>query len=254
MSKRVLYFLPVFLIITAFASPLAGQVSNPEAIKKMISKYKTDARGPYLDIRWFCKDGSTRAARDPCPGEKQGYQHARYKDEVKRLAEKEHIFLGQILASTPHEDFWDVDKAQSRLKQYQLGLYLQNVDHGWVNQRAQFYRGAVQVEDENEWGIEFYQWLLSDADKIATHYFLIRQSAKDIPHHAENNNTQLVRALSSEIAEEFPAFQDLRIKIHGLPDAKLIQQVQQFQQQNLKKIPADLTPKFDALILSLIHI
>lgn len=251
MRTRVFSCLSVFLIITALASTMTGQVSNPEAVKKLVSKYKTDARGPYLDIRWFCKDGSTRTARDPCPGEKQGYQHARYKDEVKRLAEKEHIFLGQILASTPYEDFWDVDKAQSRLKQYQLDLYLRNIDHGWVNQRAQFYRGAVQVEDENEWGIEFYQWLLTDADKIATHYFLIRQSAKDIPHHAENNNTQLVRALSSEISEAYPAFQDLRIKIHGLPDAKLIQQVQQFQQQNISKIPAALTPKFDVLISGL---
>jgi len=248
MRKSVLYFFPVFLMAAVFATPMAGQVSNPKAIKALINKYKADARGPYLDIRWFCKDGSTRVARDPCPGEKQGYQHARLKDEVNALAKKEHVFLGQILASTPHADFWDSDKAQSRLKQYQLEQYLRNIDHGWINRRAQFYRGAVQAEDENEWGVEFYFWVLADADKIAENYFLIRQSAKDIPHHAENNNTQLVRALSSEIAEAYPAFQDLRIKIHGLPDEKLIQQVIQFQQSHKDKIPIALTPKFAGLI------
>src|SRR5688572_20738019 len=124
MRKSVLHILQVSLITIGFASLLTGQVSNPAAIKKLISKYKTDARGPYLDIRWFCEDGSTRAARDPCP-DGEGHQHARYKDEVKRLAQKDHVFLGQVLASTPHEDFWDAENAQSRLKQYQLGQYLQ---------------------------------------------------------------------------------------------------------------------------------
>lgn len=248
MTRGIFHF---FIAITLIGLPievLNGQVKDPEAIKTLIRKYKADARGPYLDIRWFCKDGSTRAARDPCPGEKQGYQHARHKDEVRNLASREHIFLGQILASTPNDQFWDSDNAQSRLKQYQLELYLRNVDNGWINRRAQFYRGAIQDEDENIWGIEFFEWLLTDADKLESHFFLIRQSAKDIPHHADNNNAQLVRALSSEIADVYPTFQDLRIKIHGTPDASMSQQVLQFQQNNTSKIPAALHIKFIELI------
>lgn len=242
--------LAIGLIILS-SSLLRGQVKDPEAVKAMISRFKKDARGPYLDIRWFCKDGTTRAARDPCPGLKQGYQHARYKDEVNILARREHVFLGQILASTPYEDFWDSGNAQSRLKQYQLEQFLRISDNGWIHRKAQFYRGAVQAEDENEWGIAFYQWLLEDAATLGSQFFLIRQSAKDIPHKAENNITQRVRSLSSEIADDFPAFQDLRIKIHGLPDDKLKGEVMAFQKQNQSKIPAALTPKFDQLIRGL---
>ena len=216
----------------------------------MIEKYKTDARGPYQDIRWFCKDGSTRAARDPCPGE-PGNQHARYKEAVIALAKKDHIFLGQILTSTPHADFWDADHAQSRLKQYQLEQFLRNTDNGWINRRAQFYRGATQAEDENNWGIEFYQWLLEDANRVGSYFFLIRQSAKDLPHKGDNNTAQLVRTLSSDIAEAFPAFQDLRIRIHGMPTAGVIQQVSDFQKNNQGRIPGTLNTKFEELIREL---
>ena len=241
-------YTPFFLLFSlAPFIPISAQVSNPAAIKAMISKYKKDPRGPYLDIRWFCQDGSTRAARDPCP-EVPGNQHARYKAEVESLASKEHIYMGQILASVPFADFWDEGHAQSRLIQYQLERYLMSIDNGWVNRRAQYYRGAVQVEDENNWGIGFYLWLLEDTTKIQSQYFLIRQSAKDIPHKADNNNAQLVRSLSRTISDTLPAFLDLRVKIHGTPDQGDIKRVQDFQRKNKATIPAELTPKFDSLI------
>src|SRR6187551_1283454 len=108
MYRDKFYVVLLLSMATASFSVLQGQASNPEAVKAMIKRFKTDARGPYLDIRWFCDDGSTRAARDPCPDE-SGNQHARYKDEVKRLADKDHIFLGQILTSTDFAEFWDED-------------------------------------------------------------------------------------------------------------------------------------------------
>jgi Pyruvate phosphate dikinase, AMP/ATP-binding domain len=244
--------IPIFLLFFEIVSPVSiqSQVTKPEEVRALIDKYKVDARGPYQDIRWFCKDGSTRAARDPCPDD-SGNQHARYKEAVIALAKKDHIFLGQILTSTSYTDFWDTDYAQSRLKQYQLEQYLRNIDNGWINRRAQFYRGATQAEDENNWGMEFYQWLLEDAGRAGSHFFLIRQSAKDIPHKGDNNTAQLVRTLSSEIAEAFPAFQDLRIKIHGMPDAGVSQRVLDFQKINKDKIPVALIPKFDQLMSEL---
>ncbi len=166
MNKCILQFLLALASLTTPVSTSVAQVANPEAVKAMISRYKSDPRGPYKDIRWYCKDGTIREARDPCPGEKAGNQRARYKDEVTALAEKEHIFLGQILTTTPKEDFWDEAHAQSRLKQYQLDRYLRNTDNGWVNQKGQYYRGAMQAEDETEWGIDFYEWLLADTDNL----------------------------------------------------------------------------------------
>ncbi|MEP6796232.1 MAG: phosphoenolpyruvate synthase, partial [Saprospiraceae bacterium] len=165
MNKTKLSSFLVLVFLSASVSFSIAQVTNPEAVKAMIGRYKTDSRGPYRDIRWFCKDGTTRDPHDPCPDHK-GSQRARLKDEVTALADKDHIFLGQILASTNNEDFWDATYAHSRLKQYQLELYLRNNDDGWVNRKAQFYRGATQTEDESNWGAEFYKWLLDDVDNL----------------------------------------------------------------------------------------
>ncbi len=237
----------LFGVVSAPITFTLSQTTNTAAVKAMISRYKKDPRGPYLDIRWFCQDGTTRAARDPCP-DIPGNQHARLKEEVIKLGAREHIFLGQILTSTPYADFWDEDQGHSRLVQYQLERYLFAIDNGWVNQRAQYYRGALQVEDENNWGIGFYFWLLKDSAALQSTFFLLRQSAKDIPHKADNNTALLVRSLSRTISDTFPTFLDLRVKIHGTPDEGDIQRVSDFKQKNKQRIPADLVPKFDSLL------
>ncbi len=224
-----------------------AQVSDPAGISAMIKRFKTDPRGPYLDIRWFCPDGTIRAARDPCP-DTVGHQHARYKEEVALLADKDHIFLGQILTGTPYADFWDEEHAHSRLKQYQLEHYLRGIDNGWIHRRAQYYRGAVQVEDENAWGLVFFDWALNDPQRVASQYFLLRQAGRDIPHTADNKNTWLVRSISRSISDSLPAFLDLRVKIHGAPDEGDIGRVRDFQRANKDKIPAALVPKFDSLL------
>ncbi|MDQ3015266.1 MAG: phosphoenolpyruvate synthase [Bacteroidota bacterium] len=242
---------PILLLVVLSSFHAKGQDFDAAQIKAMIARYKTDSRGPYKDIRWFCKDGTIREARDPCGGAKSGYQHARYKDEVASLAEKKHIFLGQILAGTPNDEFWDQSNAQSRLKQYQLDRYLRNTDNGWVNQRGQYYRGAMQDEDESEWGIEFYDWLLSDPKRVGSYYFLIRQSLRDIPHASEDNTIQLVRAISEELAEAFPSFQELRIKIHGMPDSGDSGRVWDFQDKNKASINEPMARKFDQLVCGL---
>ena len=248
-TSRILLFLPFIAFVFSVAI-VTGQPSDPASIRRMIDRYKEDPRGPYKDIRWFCKDGTIREARDPCPTE-LGNQRASYKPEVTALAEKEHIFLGQILATTPKEDFWDAANMQSRLKQYQLEKYLRNIDDGWANRKAQYYRGAMQDEDEREWGIDFLKWLLADAGRVRSHFFLIRQSAKDIPHADEDNTTQQVRALSSEISDVIPSFQEMRVKIHGMPDAQDRQRVLDFREKNKNKINEATSAKFDQLVRGL---
>ena len=58
-----------------------------------------------------------------------------------------------------------------------------------------------------------------------SHFFMVRQIIKDLPHQVENSNITKVRALSLEIAEAYPLFMNLRIKIHGQPDISDLQQV-----------------------------
>ena len=198
----------------------------------LIEQYRNDPRGPYKGIFWFCSDGSTRAARDPCPDDPRAHQHADYKPAVDRLMRDQGLYLGQILTDTRYADFWDADSDHSRLKQYQLNNYLTAVDNGWVLEKARFYRGAFQVEDEEEWGRKFFQWLLAKDDVLRSNYYLVAQAARDIPHRGDTDLNQRIRARSKEIADAYPDFMDLRIKIHGRPGGEDAAAVRQFMTEH----------------------
>lgn len=217
-----------------------------------ITSYKNDIRGPYKDIRWFCSDGSVRAPKDPCPSEiGPGVQHARYKDDVETIAKEHHIYLGQLLAFTNAPDFWDAKNDHSRIKQYQLDKYLRSVDNGWINQKGQFYRGAVQAEDEEAWGMAFYKKILSKDEVLNENYFLVRQSLKDVPHSGDDNLAQRMRSESKVISDGFSPFMDLRVKIHGQPEVADIEKVKAFQKRNTAKLTTAQKKQFEGLIATM---
>lgn len=240
----------VLLMLLLSAGPAKAQQRgatrfDDAAIARMVATYQSDPRGPYRDLRWFCKDGSTVAPQQRCP--EPGVQRARYRQEVEQLATERHIYLGQILSATPMLDVWDVGNNHSRLKQYQLEQFLRQVDDGWVNRQAQFYRGAYQEEDENKWGLEFLRWLASQDRVVTSQFFLLRQAVKDLPHYAEDNLSQRIRTVSREIAEAYPPFVDLRVKIHGQPERADLEAVRRFREEHSKRLTDELESRFDQL-------
>lgn len=241
------YFLACTLLFCTLAAH--AQPKDNAAIQKMVTAYKADPRGPYKDIRWYCADGSYAEPKVGCATQnKNNLQRARYKDDVEALARTNHVFLGQILAKTTKTDFWDADFRQSRLKQYQLERFLMNADDGWVNRRGQYYRGATQAEDEEAWGISFFEWLLAKDDVVKQHFFLLRQAAKDIPHAGDDQKTQNIRAVSRVLGDEYSAFMDLRIKIHNQPEATDIALVRDFQAKHKDKLSASQNAQFATLL------
>lgn len=244
-QKILLYF-----IVCSLGMSLSNaQQWDDTKIARQIEVYKKDIRGPYKDIRWFCTDGSIRAPKDPCPENiGPGLQHARYKDDVVALGKNTHVFLGQILSYTDKEDFWDKANGHSRLIQYQIDRYLRTIDNGWIHEKGQFYRGAIQAEDEEAWGIAFYKWLLSKDEAIEENYFLIRQSLRDIPHSGDDNLAQLMRSQSKVISDLHPPFMDLRVKIHGQPEYSDIAKVKSFQELNSNALSGEINKKFDELV------
>ena len=228
-----------------------AQEYSTATIKNTIQEFKNDARGPYLRIRWFCEDGSMREPKDPCPEGVDGVQHASYKEITKNIADKNQLYFAEILAAANPKNFWDAANNNSRIKQYQINKYLQSVDDGWILQRAQYYRGAIQSEDEEAWGIDFYKDLLKQDNILESNYYLIRQSLKDIPHAGDDNIAQRMRSESKVIAELFPKFMDARVKIHGQPDVSDIALVQQFQQKYQDQLSPKLNTEFDNLLVTL---
>ncbi|MEZ4951475.1 MAG: PEP/pyruvate-binding domain-containing protein [Saprospiraceae bacterium] len=222
----------LFITINVFCflsfSTLHAQEAGPEEIKSLIDSYRKDPRGPYKDIRWYCKDGTVIMPKEKCP-EPGGVQRARYKDEVTQLAKTNHIFLGQILSTTSRNEFWDSTNNNSRAKQYLLERFLKQIDNGWVNERGAFYRGAMQVEDEEAWGLEFLRWLLAREKPYKEKFYLVRELVKGIPHEKNNSLLESVRSLSLLIADDYPSFQNIRVKIHGQPEASDVALVEKFQ-------------------------
>ncbi|MGJ8743903.1 PEP/pyruvate-binding domain-containing protein [Polaribacter sp.] len=240
------------IILIAFISNGFSQKISTEEIVQQILQYKKDLRGPYKDIRWFCTDGSLRQPKDPCPNIiGPGVQHARYKDAVVTLGKMNNIYLGQILAYTNKDEFWDIENNHSRLKQYQLDKYLRAIDNGWINEKGQFYRGAIQSEDEEAWGIDFYKWLLSTDKNIEKNYFLIRQSLKDVPHNGDNNLSQIIRSQSKVISDEFIQFMDLRVKIHSQPEFADISKIISFKNKYKAQLSVAQSKKVDELITTM---
>lgn len=224
--------LPAFPPAT-WASAIQEEAAD---VRALIETLKRDPRGPYQSIRWFCPDGTIRPPAERCdqPG---GIQHAVLKDEVDRLRARHHLFLGQILAGTDFEDFLDVANQSSRLKQYQLEKFLQAADDGWILRRAQFYRGAVQAEDEEAWGKAFLEWLMAQDGFLESEYFLARQIARDLPHEAAEDRTTRIRELARAVADVYPRFMDVRIKIHGRPDRSDVDRVKEFRRAHTNEMP-----------------
>ncbi len=233
------YPLTALVVLAGMLLPLAAfsqSTSGTDGVADLINTYRQDRRGPYRGIFWFCSDGTTRPARDPCPDDEKAHQHADYNPAIKQLMRDEHLYFAQILADTDYPDFWDAKQEHSRLKQYQLNNYLTAVDNGWILEQARYYRGAFQVEDEEEWGRGFFRWLLARDGVLEKNYYLVVQAARDIPHRGDTDLNQRIRAVSKEIADAYPKFMDLRIKIHGRPEGGDAGAVEEFQEQHASEL------------------
>jgi Pyruvate phosphate dikinase, AMP/ATP-binding domain len=226
-----------------------AQSYSNEFLAAQVESLRKDLRGPYKDIKWFCTNGSVRDAKDPCPEEiGPGVQHARYKDIVQKIGEKNHIYLGQILAYTEYKDLWDESFNHSRLKQYELGRYLYGVDNGWILEKGQYYRGSLQIEDEETAGKEFYKWLLANDNDINQKFYLIRESMKNVPHSGDSNLSQLMRSQSKIISDFEPRFMNARIKIHGRPEESDLDMVMTFKSKYQSNLSDSIVQQLDELI------
>ncbi len=241
-------FVLFFLLSMSFQSEVKAQVKSISEIKSLIESYKNDIRGPYYRIKWFCEDGTVRDAKDPCPDDVEGIQHASLKESVINLRKNNHLFFGEILASNSIPNFLDVTNNYSRLKQYQINKYLASIDDGWILRKGQYYRGALQSEDEEAWGKTFFETILRDDNLVQSNYYFIRQALKDIPHNGDDNLAQTMRSQSKILSEAIPKFMDARIKIHGQPEASDIVLVKDFLKTTNAKITDSQKKEFEELI------
>jgi hypothetical protein len=197
----------------ASAAPRTGEY------QKWIVEMKESPRGPFAAIKWFCKDGRVLPPSDyACSNKGQGSQHGEWSDRAKQLRSQGYK-VANVLADIDAQkavaapDFADI------YAQLLIEKFLIAVDDGWIMRKAQFYRGAIQEEDEREAARSLLAAMATQGDWIGYRYPALRAGVRLLPHGADTASMQRVRNMATAIADRDPAFQRLRVKIHGSPDA-----------------------------------
>lgn len=226
--------------------------ARAERVRAALERMRRDPRGPYLRVRWFCNDGTVLAPEPgACRNHGGGHQHAVFTDEARALADLG-FHVGTILQSMSYEDFVDAEHGHYRLRELVLEQYLVEAHDGWVLRRARYYRGARQIEDEEQRGREFLVRLLDDPAWRARHPLLGRRLAAVVPHGQAGIPGERIRALATRIAELDPVFQDLRVKLHSRPGPDDLAAVRRFRERLPDAPSAKLLEALDELEAGLV--
>ncbi|MFN2309545.1 MAG: PEP/pyruvate-binding domain-containing protein [Gammaproteobacteria bacterium] len=213
---------------------------------------KRHPRGPFERIRWFCNDGTVLPPGEgACRDHGGGIQHGEWNTRTLAIRGQGYL-IATLLADIKALDFIGPAPRLDDLRQVLLEQFLIQNDDGWVFRQARFYRGALQVEDERVGARSLLLTLIEDADwRDPTRYLLLREAARLLPVSAEPPAAVTVRQLAVEIADQDPGFRDLRVKLHGIPDARDPQRVRDYAATRglpaLTETYAHLAAELDAL-------
>ncbi|MGM0517697.1 MAG: PEP/pyruvate-binding domain-containing protein [Pseudomonadota bacterium] len=193
---------------------------DPAQMRSWIEEMKTAPRGPFRRIRWFCEDGTVLPPQPyACHSHGGGVQHGEWSEQTQAIRRQGYL-IATLLADLDAEAFVGPDARLGELRQILLERFLIGFDDGWIFRRARFYRGAVQVEDEQRQARVLLLAMLGDPEwRTDARYALLREAVRLLPLDDDRATATTIRELSTELAEEDPGFQDLRVKLHGMPGA-----------------------------------
>jgi hypothetical protein len=213
-------FISTLLALGLAAScALARTTDSSQDYRLWIEEMKTQPRGPFSRLRWFCNDGTVLPPKQfACQPHGGGHQHGEWNDKTRQLR-AEGYMIANLLAGYDPEEQIDQPDFSDTYNQLLIEKYLIAADDGWILRRALFYRGAIQEEDERDGGRKLLLALIARPQWIGLHYPALRISARMLPHGKDTASIQKVRQLSASLSDQDPAFKDLRGKIHGTPDA-----------------------------------
>jgi len=242
---RTMFGALLALLALGSAGPLRAADADTAPYRSWIEQMKTAPRGPFDGIRWFCKDGRVLPPQDySCAKKGTGWQHGQWSAQTRELREKgwrvatllAGIDAPRTVAAPDFADFY---------AQLLVERFLVESDDGWVLRRARFYRGAIQEEDEREGARALLLAMAARDDWVGWRYGAYRTGVRLLPHGADDASAAKVRNLAAALADRNPAFQPLRIKIHGSPDASDARAVRAWAE-----LPAHAAQRDEALALA----
>jgi phosphohistidine swiveling domain-containing protein len=203
----------------AATAAATAEPDNVDALRAIVVGMKTNPRGPFQRLRWFCADGAVLAPKAyACAEHGGGRQHGQWSADTLTLHAAGYPVANVLAALTP-DDFDDSETADMHFRILLLEQFLFRIDDGWILRQARFYRGAFQVEQEELSAYELLDDLVHRDDWLTYRYPLLIEAARLLPHGAQALGADEIRNMASAINRGDPGFSELRNKIHGRPEA-----------------------------------
>jgi Pyruvate phosphate dikinase, AMP/ATP-binding domain len=217
-----------FLLILTPTSPFAVDLPPRETLREWIEEMKTNPRGPFDRIRWFCNDGSILAPKPyACTDHGGGVQHGQWTDRVKRLRAGDY-FVANILASLDASLITNAPGYSDLYNQILIEKFLITADDGWIFRKARYYRGAVQAENETAMAREMLLGLAGKDVWNLRGFVPLRIGANLLDHGVETTSVAKIRQQSLALSEKDENFLSLRVKMHNQPDRDDSQRVRDY--------------------------
>lgn len=221
---RTLLLIVALLLTQATASAKESDAKYRGWIEQM----KTQERGPFQRLRWFCNDGTVLPPKAyACSKHGGGVQHGQLNDRAQTLR-SDGYYVANLLAGVDGDKWLADDAAATRFAQLVIERFLIGADDGWIFRRALFYRGAIQEEDERAGARDLLLAMAGDSYWTGPGFAAWRTGAKLLPHGQGSASIDRIRQVSASLSDRDPGFRKLRAKIHGSPDAGDAQRVREY--------------------------
>ena len=150
MMTRTAMAMLILLASQGHAAERAMAPANAEQLRGIVVDMKENPRGPFQRLRWFCADGTVLPPKAyACAEHGGGRQHGEWSADALALHAAGYPVANVLAALTP-EDFDDSEAADAHFRMLLLEQFLYRIDDGWILRRARYYRGAFQVEQEEQ--------------------------------------------------------------------------------------------------------
>ncbi|RLA09622.1 MAG: hypothetical protein DRQ54_02165 [Gammaproteobacteria bacterium] len=244
-ARQSFTFFSLFIlsISAATASEVLIVDENAQQYQQWIVEMKDADRGPFKQIRWFCNDGRVLPPKAYACGEGGGQQHGQWSARTLELREQGYK-IANFLAGIDGPIVIKEANFNDSYNQTLIEKYLVAADDGWILRRAMYYRGAIQEEAEARGGRHLLVAMSANPEWIGSRYPALRIGARLLPHGKDSGSVQKIRQVSASLSEQDSGFKNLRVKIHGTPDAGDAQRVRDYAEG---VTDADLKAKYLAL-------
>ncbi|MFT4560792.1 MAG: hypothetical protein ACI9BW_000527 [Gammaproteobacteria bacterium] len=200
--------------------------------RQWVSTMKTDRRGPFAKIRWFCNDGQVLLPKPfACVEFGGGHQHGLWSEQTLSLR-KAGFKIANFYADLDINSFVKQDALSDPFAQMLVEQFLIRLDDGWILRRALYYRGAYQAEQERDGARKLLLKLAENPDWLNYRFLMLRSAAQFLPHGSDTASVQEIRQLSASLSDRDPNFKSVRNKIHGRPELTDAKTVRSYQQDN----------------------